>query len=263
MALPAGIAVVWWLELALVPEWCWPAWTRVLDAEERARAARFVREADRRQFIAAHALLRGMLRRHAGMPARAWRFTAGPNGKPFLHPDHGLSRLQFNLSHAPGAVACGVVLDHPIGVDIEDRGRPGSHVHLAEHYFAPAEVARLRAAPEAEQETLFFLFWTLKESYIKATGTGLSTPLDQFAFRFDPLAIDFAPALGDDGSAWQFRTLQPNARHTLSIAIRHGGTEKLVIQPRAIDHQVIERLTADGDCGVNTAGLSYPREGRT
>jgi len=44
---------VWWLAVDDVPERDWSAWPSVLDDEERARAARFIRDADRRQFIAA------------------------------------------------------------------------------------------------------------------------------------------------------------------------------------------------------------------
>jgi phosphopantetheinyl transferase len=34
-----------------------------------------------------------------------------------------------------------------------------------------------------------------KEAYIKAIGTGLATPLDSFAFAFDPIRIVSAPGV--------------------------------------------------------------------
>src|SRR5215510_7678522 len=60
-ALAPGTAAVWWLPLDAVPDPAWRRWHALLDAEEAARAARFYFEADRRQFIAAHALARSML----------------------------------------------------------------------------------------------------------------------------------------------------------------------------------------------------------
>lgn len=248
LTLPPGIATVWWLELAPIPDPCWARWNTVLNPEEQARAARFVREPDRRQFIAAHALARGMLRRHGGLDARQWRFDKAPDGKPFIHPDHGVGRLQFNISHAPGAVACGLLLDHPLGIDIEDRERPGTHLRLADHYFAPSEVAQLHAALPAEQTTMFFLFWTLKEAYLKATGTGLRTPLDQFAFRFSPIRIHFEPSLNDRDSAWRFHSEMPTRRHTLSVAIRCGEGETVTVQTRGVSYQDVDRLTIGADC---------------
>jgi phosphopantetheinyl transferase len=41
----------------------------------------------------------------------------------------------------------------------------------------------LRALPAQRQRLRFFEYWTFKESYIKARGTGLSIPLDQFWFH--------------------------------------------------------------------------------
>ena len=240
-------AGLWWLTLADVPDDAWKRWTTLLDDDERARAARFVHERDRRQFIAAHALLRVLLQHLAERPAGAWRFIALSHGKPALHPDHRLAdhrlqRLAFNISHTHGAVACAMTLDHAIGVDIEDVERSGRLLEIADAYFAPDELALLRAAPAARQRPLFFRLWTLKEAYIKAHGEGLSLPLDQFAFSLSPLGIAFTTAIRDDPAAWQFDTLEPTATHILSLAVRHGGTNPVAVAPYRVTHSDIDRL---------------------
>ena len=214
----------------------------MLDDEERARAARFVHERDRCQFIAAHALLRILLQELAGGPAGAWRFAVGSHGKPSLHPDHRLGRLAFNISHTRGAVACAMTLDHDIGVDIEDLERPGRLLEIAHAYFAPDELIVLHRAPPAEQHAVFLRLWTLKEAYIKAHGDGLSLPLDRFAFALSPPAIAFAPGFPDDPAVWQFCTLTPTASHILSVAVRHGGTNPAAVAPHRMTHGDIDRL---------------------
>lgn len=214
----------------------------MLDDEERARAARFVHEQDRHQFIAAHALLRILLQELAGGPAGAWRFTVGSHGKPALHPDHRLGRLAFNISHTRGAVACAMTLDHDIGVDIEDLERPGRLLEIAHAYFAPDELIILRNAPPTEQRAVFLRLWTLKEAYIKAHGDGLSLPLDRFAFVLSPPAIAFAPGIPDDPAVWQFCTLTPTASHILSVAVRLGGTNPAAVAPHRMTHDDIDRL---------------------
>ena len=214
----------------------------MLDDEERARAARFVHERDRHQFIAAHALLRILLQELAGGPAGAWRFTVGSHGKPSLHPDHRLGRLAFNISHTRGAVACAMTLDHDIGVDIEDLERPGRLLEIAHAYFAPDELIVLHSAPPAEQHAVFLRLWTLKEAYIKAHGDGLSLPLDRFAFALSPPAIAFAPGFPDDPAVWQFCTFTPTASHILSVAVRHGGTNPTAVAPHRMTHHDIDRL---------------------
>jgi 4'-phosphopantetheinyl transferase len=219
----------------------------LLDDDERARAARFVFDHDRHQFIAAHALLRLLLQELAGGPAGAWRFTVGSHGKPALHPDHGLDALAFNITHTRGAVACAMTLGHGIGVDIEDVERPGRLLEIAHAYFAPDELIILRSAPASEQRSIFFRLWTLKEAYIKAHGDGLSLPLDRFAFSLSPPAIAFAPGFADDPAVWQFSTLTPTATHILSVAVRRDGTNTVAVAPHRVTHSDIDRLMTATD----------------
>ena len=156
-----------------------------LGEEELARMARFRFPALRRQFALAHGLVRQVLSLfHPQVAPRDWRFEAGAQGKPEIAA--GLPRIAFNLSHANGLVALAVAAGNdagPVGVDVEQATRnigPG----IARRYFAPEEVADLEALPEAQQRDRFFTLWSLKESYIKATGFGLSLPLDSFSFAF-------------------------------------------------------------------------------
>jgi 4'-phosphopantetheinyl transferase len=246
-------AGLWWLALDDVPADAWRRWTTILDEEERARAARFVHERDRHQFIAAHALLRLLLQQVDGRTAGTWRFTTGSNGKPALHADHGLDRLSFNISHTHGAVACGMTLDHAIGVDIEDLQRLGRLAEVADAYFAADELAILRNTAPADQRAVFFRLWTLKEAYIKARGDGLSLPLDRFAFSLSPPSIAFSPGFGDDPAAWQFATLMPTPRHLLSVAIRHRGSALVEVVPHRMTHSAMDRLLTSAD--VDTALL--------
>jgi 4'-phosphopantetheinyl transferase len=225
-----------WLVLADVPETYWAFWPVLLDDAERARAARFVHASDRQAFIAAHALLRVMLSRAApGTAPQDWRFVSNAHGKPGLHPDHGLPRLAFNLSHTRGAVACGIAPGLPIGVDIEDAERTGDHLAIARSFFAASELALLQAAAEADRAALFIRLWTLKEAYIKACGQGMSMKLDHFAFSLDPPAIRFAEPAADDPAQWQFASIACTSRHRLAVAIR---------SPTAIPLQ-LRRITAE------------------
>ncbi len=242
-------AEVWWFALADMPNEVWSDWLSALDDEERSRAARFVHDHDRRQFIAAHAMLRGLLQRLAGKPAAEWKFAIGSRGKPALHPDHGMDRLNFNISHTRGAVACAMTLDHPIGVDIEHVERPGRLLEIANSYFAPDELAILHAAPEAEQRTVFFRLWTLKEAYIKARGDGLHLQLDLFAFSLSPPRIAFAPGLADDPVRWHFSTMTPTPEHLLSVAVCCGRTLPVAVAPHRMTHLDIGRLVSQAEAG--------------
>ena len=97
-------------------------------------------------------------------------FDRLPGGKPVLPARPG---VHFSLSHCAGLAVC-FVAQTTCGVDAEPV-RP-LRPRVLRRAFTPEE-QRLIAQSPAPDET-FFRLWTLKESFIKATGEGLSRPLD-------------------------------------------------------------------------------------
>ena len=83
--------------------------------------------------------------------------------------------LFFNVSHA-GDYVVGVLSDCEVGCDIEKNAN--APLEVAEHYFYHSELAYIKAAEDKDKA--FFTLWTLKESYMKMTGRGMSLPLDSF-----------------------------------------------------------------------------------
>jgi 4'-phosphopantetheinyl transferase len=94
-------------------------------------------------------------------------------------------------------------------VDVEPLARGDETLHVARTVFAPAELAELARLPLEEKRDRAVSLWTLKESYIKARGLGMSLPLRAFGFQFDAAEprIRFEPSIADDASRWSFRTL--------------------------------------------------------
>ena len=126
---------------------------------------------DRGKHLSAGAglLLDNMLSEH-GLRERDMQYSEGEHGKPFFvnHPE-----LHFNLSHSGNLVAC--ALGHrPVGVDVQQLVadlRPS----LVRYIMSDQEIAALDALTTASAKSLLFTqLWTLKESYVKATGRGLS-----------------------------------------------------------------------------------------
>ena len=69
-----------------------------------------------------------------------------------------------------------VLSDCEVGCDIEKNAN--APLEVAEHYFYHSELAYIKAAKNKDKA--FFTLWTLKESYMKMTGRGMSLPLDSF-----------------------------------------------------------------------------------
>jgi len=192
----------------------------ILDGDELARLERLKVAADRALFVASRALARALLSDIDGRPPQAWRFAAGPHGRPDIAGDNPLA-LSFNISHTPGMAAVAAICGAAVGVDVERLDRKARFDDLARRKFAAPELALLQAAPAAEKPRVFFSLWTLKEAYIKAVGRGLAEPLDGFAITLDPLAATFTN--GEDTAAWNFRLLDPSPGHILAVAAKAGA----------------------------------------
>ncbi|MEE1085749.1 MAG: 4'-phosphopantetheinyl transferase superfamily protein [Schaedlerella sp.] len=117
-------------------------------------------------------LLQKVLSRH-GKSDR--EITIGVHGKPEL------SGLYFNLSHSDTICLC-VVSEKKVGCDIEKiKTAPQK---LAKRFFHKNEIQYLETLDSKEQNLTFYRLWTIKESYLKMTGDGLSYPLKEFEVRF-------------------------------------------------------------------------------
>lgn len=160
-----------------------PALSRLLSADEHARAVRFVRPGDTKHFVVGRGKMREILARYTGTPAETLSFSYGPQNKPDLPEGPA-----FNLSHSDGwaalVVAPGVAGTVPIGVDIEAERAVGDGV--AARFFSASEYAALCALPARDWSSGFYRCWTRKEAVIKAAGSGLSTPLDSFDVTLTP-----------------------------------------------------------------------------
>jgi 4'-phosphopantetheinyl transferase len=205
-----------------------PSYREIITPDENERMARFVFERDRRQFLITRALVRTMLSRYAAVAPKDWRFITNHFGRPeVLDRPVGVADLRFNLSHTDGLIVCAVTVGREVGVDVENLTREVTH-DIPGRFFAPREVADLRALPVSDQPRVFFDYWTLKEAYIKARGMGLSLPLSDFAFCLRPPAvptITFEPALEDDPATWQFHQASPTPAHRLGLAVRRTGQD--------------------------------------
>lgn len=222
----------------------------LLDDEERARHERYMFEHSKREFRAAHALVRTVLsEHHPEVAPTAWRFVKNEYGRPSIDPAVLRTELRFNLSHTDGMLCLLVAHGRDVGVDVEDALRDRRTVEVADRFFAESEVRALRALPEAQQNQRFFAYWTLKESYIKARGMGLAIPLDGFAFSIedeeqpretdvprvlrDRVSLRCEQVVHDDGARWAFTRARLSERHVAAVAIERdrdgqGATIELI-----------------------------------
>jgi len=169
--LPAGIEV-FLLDFNLDIES--PAARQLLTPDERAKADRFSRSADRVRFTEARAALRTLLAERVGCKPVEVPLASNPFGKPHLELA-GVGAPQFNLSHSGShaLIALGDALTvGEVGIDIEEC-REGVDI---EGISSLALTSRECAEVRGSLDPLHALYarWTGKEAVLKAVGVGVA-----------------------------------------------------------------------------------------
>lgn len=145
-----------------------------------------------------------------------------PEGKPYLA---GLPGIHFNITHCHRLVAC-AFSRHPIGIDGE---LPGTFENaLIKKVFSPEEKHFFyQAATTAELRIQwFFKFWTLKEAYVKKTGTGISIPLTELTFTFSHIPTPDTISCPDPGTACRQFVLKTG--HILSVCYESADGDETI-----------------------------------
>lgn len=149
-----------------------------VGTETLERARRFLRIDDAYRCIGAELLRDRALRGVTGIDPAGLRVARDERNKPYLSdvPD-----VHFNVSHSGNLILCAVDR-YPVGVDVETMRSIDRDVAMS--CFTPLERMRLETDERNGTWNEFYRLWTLKESYLKALGTGLSR---------DPLTVEIRP----------------------------------------------------------------------
>lgn len=125
-----------------------------------------------KQHEAAHRLLSFAMKREYGI--EHYNLGKGVHGKPFVE---ARTDIKINLSHCNGLAVCAVG-ENTIGVDCERiRNVRNGVVRRA---FTESEALEIENSANAD--LTFTRLWTLKESFVKAIGIGVSYPMKNAAF---------------------------------------------------------------------------------
>ncbi len=135
-------------------------------------------EKDKNRSLAAGLLLDHALDTY-GLQEKSVEYEIGEWGKPAFkyYPE-----ICFSLSHSGDYAVC-TIGDKPVGNDIE-RVKEG-RLKVADRFFAQEELSWLYEAGEEEQTQRMFRLWTMKESFVKAIGRGMTLPLQDFVIHMD------------------------------------------------------------------------------
>eukprot|EP00268_Persea_americana_P043956 TRINITY_DN4434_c0_g1_i10.p1 TRINITY_DN4434_c0_g1~~TRINITY_DN4434_c0_g1_i10.p1 ORF type:complete len:321 (-),score=57.22 TRINITY_DN4434_c0_g1_i10:891-1853(-) len=217
----------------------------LLSPCERENVLRMKGDKLQKRALLARVLVRTTLARYTNsqVSPSAFNFRKNLFGKPEVLWQHYENweppPLHFNLSHTSSLIACGVAVDIPIGVDVEEKQRRlrSDILSFARRYFSRHEVEFLHniSDPDIRRQE-FIKLWTLKEAYVKALGRGFSAaPFRTFTIQSraskglqissetssDELQIvlESSDASGNLTDNWQFALFELANSHYAAICV--------------------------------------------
>ena len=188
--------------------------------EKRARIQRFYRIEDQQRALIGDILIRYLLCNKLLLDNKQLIFDKTEFGKPFLVNDN---KIHYNISHS-GEWVLGAVHYLPVGVDVE-KIKPLDY-QIATRFFSKSEYLNLINKEGRNKLEYFYEIWTLKESYIKAVGKGLSIPLESFSININEDAINVETDKGP--GKYYFNRYNLDERYKIAVCARENSFMKLV-----------------------------------
>lgn len=226
-------------------EWLFAA--RCIQREEKDRIGQFVFAKDAKSAMVGRLLLRRFVCERMGIPWSEIRLERSPRGKPYLaaplKAGAESNAWSFNLSHQGDYAVLAAEKGRQVGVDVMKTTMPGSSsvpefFRIMTRQFTAYEWSIIQSAgSEHQQLAMFYRHWALKESFIKAIGTGLGFNLQRVEFHLsaDPLTQSRALRrtkmyLDDEEEVdWIFEESLLDADHQVSVAL--GPADKPGLSP--------------------------------
>lgn len=181
---------------------------------------RFV--ADKQRSLMGDLIVRQFYAKTLNLNPMKIEFDYNEHEKPSLknHP-----KAHFNISHSGDYVVV-AFSDCPVGVDIEKN--KGNRLKVAKRFFTREELDDLNAFPEEqEQIDYFYTLWTLKESYMKALGKGISMSLSSFSFK--KFYTDYRLSYSTEDMGYQFTTYKVHPDYACHLCSKYISKPKMEV----------------------------------
>lgn len=157
----------------------------LLSEERKIRVANYRFEKDSIQSMLSGLLLQYILKQEGfGVECN---LTYNEYKKPYVDYGDHHDKFFFNISHSKDWIVCGTSRKE-IGIDIEHISK--CHYDIAERFFHQDEYQYLLSRSKEMHTEVFYTYWTLKESFVKYIGKGISIPFNEFLIQLPSLKID-------------------------------------------------------------------------
>lgn len=147
---------------------------RLLKNEEIDKHARIFKQSDKNIFLTSQVMKRVLCGLYLKISPAETNFLFTEHKKPYVS---GFPNFHFNISHSGDWVVF-LFSSSPCGIDIEKIKPDFDFEGMMPSVFHPREIDWINGQPDRNRA--FFKLWTMKESLLKAQGTGLIDDLNQW-----------------------------------------------------------------------------------
>ena len=186
----------------------------LVDEERRNRVDKYLNENDKKLSLCSGMLLKYALDK---LGIKEYELTYNEYGKPYLVGN----RYYFNISHSKDYAMC-VVSDDEIGCDIEYIR--DFNMKIPQRYFSNEEYEDI-LIDSSRSKDKFYRYWTLKESFIKNVGLGLSLSLNSFRIILNN-NIEIKQSINDNN--YYFEEVNIDNNYKCSICKRNNKKIELI-----------------------------------
>ncbi|KAJ8909696.1 hypothetical protein NQ315_002736 [Exocentrus adspersus] len=163
-------------------------------------------------------------------------------------------KLNFNVSHQGDYVVfAGECSDSVLGVDVMKLEYTGGKsladfFRLMTKHFSPQEWSTIKGSgSEKQQIAMFCRHWCLKESYVKATGVGITVNLQDISFKINTNILSKEFIVNDTQlyvkglklEEWEFQEMLIDDFHCVSVALHKSNNETVIFREIAF-HELME-----------------------
>jgi len=214
----------------------WLLGTSCVQPEEKERIMKFVFKKDAKSALIGRLMMRKVLSEQLKIRYNDLILNRTEKGKPYLANEAiepSLKNFSFNISHQGDFTVLAAEPLIQVGIDVMKTTYPSSSTvpaffHTMRKQFTAYEWQTIKSQKsEWKQLEVFYRHWCLKESYVKATGTGIGHDLQALEFKinteeFSPQTVvcDTEFYLNEmEMDRWRFEETKLDDLHQVAVAL--------------------------------------------
>ena len=153
-----------------------------ITANERKKINSYMRYTDKRRCLIEIVLLKLLIYKYCKIPIKNIIIKKTEYGKPYLENN---PKFKFNISHSNEMIIMGINIQNEIGVDVEFI----KEINL-ESYIKILKENEIKEINKRKNKlSSFYEFWTIKESFFKEEGKGISIIDDNYEINIKKSSI--------------------------------------------------------------------------